>query len=106
GTRGGILASFRKTIPEVDDASAYAARLTKAFATLLETLGPAERGRVRAYYQVEEDERFVKALADAHELSFEASRVSLDTFESFYSTGEIVVSNRLHCLLLGAYCGL
>ena len=60
---------------------------------------------MRAFHQVEEDEPFTRPLAAAHDVPFEPARLSLDSFPSFYASAEIVVSNRLHCLLMGACCG-
>jgi polysaccharide pyruvyl transferase WcaK-like protein len=60
---------------------------------------------VRGFYQVDEDAAPSRMLSQAHNFAFEERRVSLDSFESFYASADLVISNRLHCLLLGAHCG-
>lgn len=103
--RGGLCVSFRKAVPEARDAQAYELQLSEAFGALTHQLTAEARGRSRAYYQVEEDEAFTRRLSHAHDIHFHPARVSLESFEPFYRSADLVVSNRLHCLLMGAYCG-
>jgi hypothetical protein len=104
--RGGIRLSFRGAIPEAPDAAEYAGGLSEAIATVMHELDSDVRtNNVRGFYQVDEDAAPSRMLSQAHGFAFEERRVSLDTFESFYASADLVISNRLHCLLLGAHCG-
>ncbi|MGH9158672.1 MAG: polysaccharide pyruvyl transferase family protein [Vicinamibacteraceae bacterium] len=103
--RQGIRVSFRETIPEAPDPRAYTSRLSEALGALAGQLIPDERHRMSSYYQVEEDEEFMRQMSRLHDVPFGAARVTLEAFEAFYRRADLVVSNRLHGLLMGAYCG-
>lgn len=103
--RGGIRMSFRGVIPEAPDAASYSAGLSDAIAVVIRELEGDARANVRAFYQVDEDADVNRALGRTHGFAFDDRRVGLDSFESFYAPVDLVISNRLHCLLLGAHCG-
>jgi polysaccharide pyruvyl transferase WcaK-like protein len=103
--RGGIRMSFRGAIPETSDAAGYGDGLSGAIAVVMQELESDGRVNVRGFHQVEEDASPSRALSRAHGFAFDERRVGLDSFESFYASADLVISNRLHCLLLGAYCG-
>lgn len=97
--------SFRSTIPEAPDRKAYRENLSDAVAAIMGEFGSDARPNFRGFYQVDEDAAVSRALSQRHGVVFDDRRVGLDSFESLYASADLVVSNRLHCLLLGAYCG-
>lgn len=103
--RGGICVSFRKAILETRNSEGYEPRLSDAFGALASSFTGHMKRQVKSFYQVEEDASFVARLSKSHDIPFEPAQLSLDSFEAFYQSADIVVSNRLHCLLMGAYCG-
>lgn len=57
------------------------------------------------FFQVDEDAPHTQELSAGLGVAFEPDRLSLTSYRSFYSRCEVVISNRLHSLLIGARCG-
>ena len=102
--RTAVGMSFRRSIPELQFSNNYEALLRSHLARYLGS-GCARLPHIYAFHQVDEDAELADALGAKYGLARCVQRLTLATYESFYKTCSIVVSNRLHCLLLGAYCG-
>ena len=94
--------SFRRQVPELrnDRGSAVedALRMADIAADLVE--------KAQAFYhQVGEDRVFNEMIAGAANAKFHDGAVDLHTYRAFYRSCKYVISNRLHCLLLGAVHG-
>lgn len=62
-------------------------------------------GSVIQFFQVEEDEKFNRFLSEKNRFYFRGERLEKESCFGFYSDVDIVVSNRLHCLLFAAISG-
>jgi polysaccharide pyruvyl transferase WcaK-like protein len=103
--RRAIAMSFRNTIPEDHHSADYEQHLTTAVAALVSSLNAVDRSDVVGFHQVEADASFVEELCQRHGLQRARERLTLSSYARFFAGARIVVSNRLHCLLLGARCG-
>lgn len=57
------------------------------------------------YYQVDEDAEFNSLLAKELQVTYLNERLVLDNYRKFYSNIDVIISNRLHCLLFAAVSG-
>lgn len=103
--RSGIGLTFRRTIPEGIDRQCYELQLSEALTVLAHSFRADETTSARLYHQVDEDANFNDVLSVRTGFSRHYEKLTLNSFEAFYRSAQIVVSNRLHGLLLGAYCG-
>ena len=103
--RTTVAFSFRSRIPEDHRSAEYEHTVRGAFDAIVGSLGPSGRARAIGFYQVQEDEAPVGQLCEDHGVSRAASMLTLSSYQPFYRTQDLVVSNRLHCLLLGACQG-
>jgi hypothetical protein len=105
GPRPGICLSFRQTIPEVHNRQCYETRLSQALTALVRSFDANTARCTDFCHQVDEDAEFNGRLSAAAGVPRHVPRLTLSSYEAYYQSARIVVSNRLHCLLLGAYCG-
>lgn len=103
--RGTIGFSFRAGIPEDCWASDYAPRVCAALRTLQGSLTSSDAWSPRFFHQVAEDAPFNRHLAGRMGIPLHTPRLTLESMGAFYRGCRFVVSNRLHCLLLGARFG-
>ena len=103
--RGKACFSFRQFVPDVRDTSGYGSSLRNAVAGLASSISQSTDLRPEFFYQVVEDQEFTAALSSETGISLHSDRISLTSFGDYFASAGIVVSNRLHCLLLGALCG-
>ncbi len=93
--------SFRAQVPEDNTSEDYENRLAPSVAAFLESTGTNAVG----YHQVEEDAKYVRRICEDFGLVRQEHPVTLNSYQDFYRELDFVVSNRLHCLLMGALCG-
>jgi len=104
-SRHGIVFSFRREIPEVTDDPSYEARLAHSLGLLINSLSREVHHSAEFFHQVDQDAEFNGRLGDDFGIPKHGHRLTLDSYQSYYNRAQFVVSNRLHCLLLGAACG-
>jgi hypothetical protein len=97
--------SFRSRIPEDHHSSEYEATIRNASAAIVDSLSSSDRDHVIGFHQVHQDEEPVARLCEEHGVRRAASMLTLSSHQHFYEGQDLVVSNRLHCLLLGACYG-
>ena len=76
-----------------------------AAAAIVGSLSSRDRDHAIGFHQVHQDEEPVARLCEEHGLRRAASMLTLSSHQHFYQDQDVVVSNRLHCLLLGACYG-
>jgi hypothetical protein len=103
--RAGVGLSFRRSVPELRGADDGDGALPAAVAAMVASLPRDLRSAAIAFHQVEEDTAFADELAQTNGLAIHPARLTLQTWTPFYQELRMVLSNRLHCLLLGACCG-
>lgn len=103
--RRNICLSFRSRIPETHKSPDYERLLREALSVSIRSYTVNPESRALLYHQVDEDAEFVRCISQRHCISLHGPRLTLDSFADFYQSAQLVISNRLHCLLLGAYCG-
>lgn len=103
--RTRILFSLRKDVPDVKVDSDRADLTGAAFDQIVHSLPSAKRKYASLFFQVDEDFLFMKELAKKSDLDFRHEKLNRSDFMAFYANGQVVVSNRLHCLLFGAIGG-
>ncbi len=103
--RSGICLSFRRSIPEDHHSDEYERGLRTSIAALVASLTPSERSQATGFHQVEGDADFVARLCEEGGLRQLVPMLTLSSHRGFFEAADMVVSNRLHCLLLGACHG-
>lgn len=102
GQPEGIALSFRQSVPGLSS-NATSLEMTKAL--VVEIVRHARADPVEFYHQVDEDRFFNHNLAQSLGISMHDLKLALGDFTEYYRSKAAVVSNRLHCLLMGAACG-
>jgi exopolysaccharide biosynthesis predicted pyruvyltransferase EpsI len=100
---GRMFYSFRHAIPEEKNSIDYKDRLLSA----LQSIDQILRNRAIAtasFYQVDEDASWMRDLSTGFGHGHFA-QVTFDSHTEFFQKAGVVLSNRLHCLLLAARCG-
>lgn len=106
GSLGKIGFSFRSEIPErKNDDVEYSDMVRQATACISQYLRSIEQGQVFAFHQVTEDASYTARLADENDFTLHQAPITLDSYQDFYQEFDVVFSNRLHCLLMGALRG-
>ena len=103
--RSGIALSFRKMAPDIRNSEQYTGALQHAVGELVGASRLVQRNQALFFHQVHEDASFNHDLAIATGAGEHPTRLTLDSYLDFYKRFSMVVSNRLHCLLLGAQAG-
>jgi hypothetical protein len=97
--------SFRSRIPEDRNSSEYERTIRNAFADIVGSLSSSDRGYAVGFHQVHQDGESVAQLCEEHGLRHVPAMLTLPSHQTFYQAQDVIVSNRLHCLLLGACYG-
>lgn len=106
GSQGRVALSFRDRIPERRYTGAGGSFL-KAVAETMGCLRETFSGRdLLTYHQVDEDHGGMRRLSEACGVPNKPSRLAIPDYHLFYRENSFVISNRLHCLLLGAMNGV
>jgi hypothetical protein len=103
--RNRVVFSFRSTLPELVDDSSYGTKLTHSVGKVVNSVGAETRKFTEIFHQVDEDAEFNNRLSKAFCIPRLSQRLTLQSYPSFYNGAKWVISNRLHCLLIGASCG-
>ena len=103
--RNTVAFSFRSRIPEDHRSCEYERTVGNAFNAIIGSLSASDRAHAVGFHQVHEDAESVARLCEEHGLRRIAPMLTLPSHQPFYREQHIVVSNRLHCLLLGACHG-
>jgi hypothetical protein len=94
--------SFRTKSPDLNGDLAIDACVR----AINEAQAVSDETNVLFYFQVNEDKDSNRHLSGGCKKSvFLENKLTLETYQSFYQQTKVVVSNRLHCLLLGAING-
>jgi hypothetical protein len=101
----GLAFSFRRAFPESGDMDGYDDWLREALGRFIRSLPGEVRKQSVFFHQVDEDASFVAELALENSVRFKDEPLHITTYKDFYREFDLVVSNRLHCLLFGAACG-
>jgi hypothetical protein len=105
--RGKALLSFREEFPEKGMAESYGQDLVRRIGEVFECMNTYSPGSVSFFCQVPEDEPFNKKLLELTGAG-DSSWIASPTYESlltYYQDVGIVISNRLHILLVAALAG-
>lgn len=105
-SRGGILLSFRPTIPESKHSITYKSQIQQSLQSIVSHF--REHGGdndFRISHQVESDKDFGDEISEFIRSPQIPNCLTLESYQSIYEGVQIVVSNRLHVLLLAARCG-
>lgn len=100
-----VALSFRRSIPENRFAEPYARKVKEALADFLQGLPPGERQTATGFHQVEQDAEYMMEISREMAISLRPERLTIENESDFYARVQMVISNRLHCLLLGALGG-
>lgn len=107
GKRDQILLSFREEFPEKGMADSYGQDLVDQIGNVFQFMTRTSTGKVSFFYQVPEDEPFNRKLLGLTGGGDNAwkSHPTYETLLTYYQDAEIVISNRLHILLVAALSG-
>lgn len=106
GSLGKIGFSFRSEIPErKSEDDKYSDTIQQATECISQYLQSIEQRQLFAFHQVAEDASYMARLAGEHDFTLHEAPITLDSYQDFYQEFDVVFSNRLHCLLMGALRG-
>lgn len=103
--RPHCLLTFRERIAENEQADHYSMQLCAAIEKAINWLKAKQAYQLATYHQVDEDKDSMSSLASRNGIAFLCDKPDLLNFSSFFASSAWVISNRLHALLIGAYCG-
>jgi len=97
--------SFRRSFPELRSEESTVSGIKSVLEKDLASLAKSINAKPCFFHQVEEDASFAFDLCNEFQASLNDNRLNLCSYREFYSQCRVVISNRLHCLLVGASCG-